>query len=51
MCKDHSTVADFLMLQKTLPGLGGRSLVDGGLADGGGTLAHEIGHALVSIAT
>jgi hypothetical protein len=36
------------LYEKTLPGLGGRSLIDGGLADSGATLAHEIGHQLVS---
>jgi hypothetical protein len=36
------------MYEKTLPGFGGRSLVDGGLADSGAVLAHEIGHQLVS---
>jgi hypothetical protein len=36
------------MFEKTLPGLGGRSLVDGGLSDSGAVLAHEIGHQLVS---
>jgi hypothetical protein len=35
------------LYEKTLPGLGGRSLIDGGLADSGATLAHEIGHQLV----
>ena len=34
--------------EKTLPGLGGASVVDGGLADSGAVLAHEIGHQLVS---
>uniref|UniRef100_A0A383VA71 SMB domain-containing protein n=1 Tax=Tetradesmus obliquus TaxID=3088 RepID=A0A383VA71_TETOB len=33
--------------EKTLPGFGGRSVVDGGLADSGAVLAHEIGHQLM----
>lgn len=37
--------------EKTLPGLGGASVVDGGLADSGAVLAHEIGHQLVRAAT
>jgi hypothetical protein len=32
---------------KTLPGLGGRSVVDGGLSDSGAVLAHAVGHQLV----
>ncbi|WIA14405.1 hypothetical protein OEZ85_002931 [Tetradesmus obliquus] len=35
------------LYEKTLPGLGGRSLIDGGLSDSGATLAHEIGHQLM----
>lgn len=37
------------IFEKTLPGLGGASVVDGGLADSGAVLAHEIGHQLVSM--
>ncbi|KAF6253929.1 hypothetical protein COO60DRAFT_370348 [Scenedesmus sp. NREL 46B-D3] len=33
--------------EKTLPGFGGRSVVDGGLADNGAVLGHEIGHQLM----
>jgi hypothetical protein len=36
------------IFEKTLPGLGGRSVVDGGLSDSGAVLAHEVGHQLVS---
>jgi hypothetical protein len=35
------------VFEKTLPGLGGRSVVDGGLSDSGAVLAHEVGHQLV----
>lgn len=37
--------------EKTLPGLGGASVVDGGLSDSGAVLAHEIGHQLVRSST
>jgi hypothetical protein len=40
LCRVH-------IYEKTLPGFGGRSVVDGGLADSGAVLAHEIGHQLV----
>ncbi|WIA21072.1 hypothetical protein OEZ85_005392 [Tetradesmus obliquus] len=35
------------IFEKTLPGLGGRSVVDGGLSDSGAVLAHEVGHQLM----
>jgi hypothetical protein len=42
--------ANFVFIyEKTMPNQGGRSLVDNGLGDSGQVLAHEIGHALVSL--
>lgn len=46
---DHPECMNWVHIyEKTLPGLGGRSVVDGGLSDSGAVLAHEVGHQLVS---
>lgn len=40
-----------VLYDKTMPGQGGRSTVDGQLADSGYVLAHEVGHALMLLHT